>query len=493
MNIMDMMVVEANTDALGISKALLMENAGKCVAQKIFEISKPCKINIYAGTGGNGGDGFVAARYLHNQGFEVELFLIGHQSHISSYEALRNWEVLSKLNIETNNIILNIIEDHSKLVFNNAELVIDAILGTGTQGKLRKPVSKAIDIINNSNCTVIAVDIPTGMDPETGIVEYKAVKADYTITFHKKKNGLNNADNEYVGNIIVCDIGIPKEAELYTGPGDLLRLKQRNINSHKGQNGKVLVLGGSEDYSGAPAFAAISALRSGVDISLIACPKCVTSTIRSYCPDLIVKSLSNNYITFDDIDKIMELSKNADSMVVGCGIGREEETGLALKEIIKKINIPLIIDADALKLLNFDLIKKYKNEIILTPHKTEFETFFGLDVPEKLDKQIKTIIECSKKCKSTILLKGSTDIISNGDKIKLNTTGNPGMTVGGTGDILAGMVGALITHGHDIFEAAYLGSYINGCAGDLAAEDYGYNLIASDILKYIPQIFKKRI
>jgi ADP-dependent NAD(P)H-hydrate dehydratase / NAD(P)H-hydrate epimerase len=493
MNIMDMMVVDENAEALGISKTLLMENAGKCIAQKIFEISKPCKVNIYAGTGGNGGDGFVTARYLLNNGFEVEIFLIGHPSRISSPESLKNWEVLHKLNIETNSIVLNIIEDHSQFGFSSAELVVDAILGTGTKGKIREPVSKAIDIINNSNSTVIAVDIPTGLDPQTGMVEHKAVKADFTVTFHKKKIGLKNADDEYLGDLKVCDIGIPEEAELYTGPGDLLRLNQRNINSHKGQNGNLLVLGGSKDYSGAPALAAISALRSGVDISVIACPKCVTSTIRSYSPDLIVKSLSNNYVTFDDTAKILELSKNANSMVIGCGIGREEETGLALTEMIEKINMPIVIDADALKLLNLDLIKHYRNEVILTPHKAEFKAFFGVDVPKKLDNQIDTILECSKKCKCTVLLKGSTDIISNGDKIKLNSTGNPGMTVGGTGDVLAGIVGALVAQGQEAFEAAYLGSFINGNAGDLAAEEYGYNLIASDIWKYIPQVFKRRI
>ena len=401
---MDMMVVDANTDALGISKALLMENAGKCVAQKIFEISKPCKINIYAGTGGNGGDGFVAARYLHNHGFEVELFLIGHQSHISSYEALRNWEVLSKLNIETNNIILNIIEDHSKLVFNNAELVIDAILGTGTQGKLRKPVSKAIDIINNSNCTVIAVDIPTGMDPETGIVEYKAVKADYTITFHKKKNGLNNADKEYVGNIIVCDIGIPLEAELFTGPGDLLRRGRRDEKSHKGQNGKVLVIGGSKEYSGAPALAALAALGGGADISVVACPQELSSIIRSYSPDLIVHRLSNEFLNPKDTEELIKLSEKFDAVVLGCGIGREEETALAVNDLVVEIGKPMVIDADALKMLGPGVIPRRIHDTVITPHTGEFHEFSGRTPPQDMQDKMEMVKEVALESESTVLL-----------------------------------------------------------------------------------------
>ena len=196
----------------------------------------------------------------------------------------------------------------------------------------------------------------------------------------------------------------------------------------------------------------------------------MVSPVRSYSPDLIVNGLSNNYINFDDTSKILELSENANSMVLGCGIGRKEETGYALNEMIEKIQIPIVIDADALKILDLDLIKKYKNEIVLTPHKAEFKYFFGVDVPEKLDQKIDVLLDSSIECGCTVLLKGVVDVISNGEIVKLNSTGNPGMTVGGTGDVLAGLVGGLIAKGHNAFEAAYLGSFINGAAGDLAAE-----------------------
>ena len=490
MNPKDMMVVDANAEALGIPKSSLMENAGRCVAKKIFKISKPCKVAIFAGTGGNGGDGFVAARYLLNKDFEAEIYLLGRPSLIKSPESRNNWEILQKINVEMNKIKIHIIEDSSQLESTDAEVIIDSILGTGTEGRLREPVSSAVDLINDSNCKVVAVDIPTGLDPKTGSVDHKAVRADSTVTFHRAKDGLKNADDEYVGTVNVCDIGIPKEAEIYTGKGDLLRLKKRDCNSHKGQNGNVIIVGGSYDYSGAPALAAISALRSGVDLSVVACPQSVVSPVRSYSPDLIVKGLSNSYINFDDTSKILELSENADLMILGCGIGRREETGLALNEMIEKIQIPIVIDADALKILDIDLIKKYNKEIVLTPHKAEFKSFFGVDVPEKLDQKIDVILDSSKECGCTVLLKGVVDVISNGETVKLNSTGNPGMTVGGTGDLLAGLVGGLIAQGHEAFEAAYLGSYINGAAGDLAAEYYGYNFVASDILKYIPLIFR---
>jgi hydroxyethylthiazole kinase-like uncharacterized protein yjeF len=490
MDTIDMRVIDANAEAMGILKSSLMENAGKCIAEKVFEISKSCKVAIFAGTGGNGGDGFVAARHLLNKGFDVDIYLLGQTFNIKSSESQNNWKILQEISKKTDSMNIHLIEDTSQLESVDSDITVDAILGTGTEGKLREPISSAVDIINNSNGIVIAVDIPTGLNPQTGKVEDKAVEADFTVTFHKKKSGIENAETKYVGSVRVCDIGIPTEAELFTGPGDLLRLKKREKNSHKGQNGRVLIVGGSSEYSGAPALAALSSLRSGADLSVIACPKSVASPIRSYSLDLIVKSLSDNYITFDDTSRLLELSEEADVMVLGCGIGREEETGLALNEMIEKLQVPIIIDADALKILDLDVISKYRSEIILTPHKAEFKAFFGIGVPENLNQKIDVVSDASRECKCTVLLKGVVDIISNGESVKLNSTGNPGMTVGGTGDLLAGIVGSLMAQGHNAYEAAYLGSFINGSAGDIAKKDFGYNFLASDILKYIPRIFR---
>ncbi|MFZ0442629.1 MAG: NAD(P)H-hydrate dehydratase [Methanobacterium sp.] len=490
MDTIDMRVIDANAEAMGILKSSLMENAGKCIAEKVFEISKSCKVSIFAGTGGNGGDGFVAARYLLNKDFDVDIYLLGNTLNIKSSESQNNWKILQEISKETNSMNIHLIEDTSQLESVDSDITVDAILGTGTKGKLREPISSAVDFINSSNGIVIAVDIPTGLNPQTGKVDDRAVEADFTVTFHKKKSGIEYAETKYVGSVNVCDIGIPIEAELFTGPGDLLRLKKREKNSHKGQNGKVLIVGGSSEYSGAPALAALSSLRSGADLSVVACPKSVASPIRSYSPDLIVKSLSDNYITFDDTSRLLELSEEADVMVLGCGIGMEDETGLALNEMIEKLQVPIIIDADALKILDLDVISKYRGEIILTPHKTEFKTFFGIDLPKNLNQKINVVSDASRECKCTVLLKGVVDIISNGESVKLNSTGNPGMTVGGTGDILAGIVGGLMAQGHKAYEAAYLGSFINGSAGDIAKKDFGYNFLASDILKYIPRIFR---
>ena len=485
----DMMVADANADAMGIPRTSLMENAGRCLSNGLTKYKEPCKVAIYAGNGGNGGDGFVAARYLINRGFEVEVFLLSDPALIKSREASLNWKVLQSMNQGTSPLKLELVRDSSELHPTDAEVVVDALLGTGVKGKLREPVSTAVDIINQSEGFKVAVDVPTGVDPASGMVTDKAVQADVTITFHKVKVGLNIASVEYVGNIEVGDIGIPAEAELFTGPGDLLRIKKRDDESHKGQNGKVLVIGGSKEYSGAPALAALASLAAGADIVVVACPRELSPVIRSYSPDIIVHSLSNDFLNPKDTDELVELSEKFDAVVIGCGIGRESETALAVNDLVVEIENPMVIDADALKLVGPGVLPRRVHETVITPHAGEFREFSGIGAPLDMHDKIHVVKEVSRESETTVVLKGAVDIVARNDRLKLNRTGNPGMTVGGTGDCLAGLTGALLAQGHDGFEAAFLGAYINGSAGDIAAKEYGYNFKATDILDFIPRAF----
>ncbi len=485
----DMMVADANAEDLGILKSALMENAGKSIADHIINSLDPCKVTIFAGNGGNGGDGFVAARHLLNNGYNVEVLFLGNPNRIKSKETLQNWIAIQNINTGLNKLNLKIIEDSAALKKVDSTVIIDAMLGTGIKGKIKEPISSAIDTINNSTGIKIAVDVPSGLDPLTGEVHDKAVESDFTITFHKIKSGLKKAEINYVGNIVLYDIGIPEEAETFLGKGDLLRLKKRAFTSHKGNNGTVLVVGGSYDYSGAPTLAGLSAFKSGVDLVYVACPESVSATIRSYSPDLIVNTLYHDYIVEEDVNKLIELSKKADSLVIGCGMSRETETELALNEFVEEIETPMLIDADALKLLDLDLIKE-KNQVIVTPHSAEFKALFGVKIPESLEDKIETVTQAAHENNCVVLLKGALDIISNGQKTRLNKTGNPGMTVGGTGDCLAGLTGGLLAKGHDAFEAACLGAYINGKAGDMASVKYEYHFMASDMVKYIDDAFR---
>jgi len=200
--------------------------------------------------------------------------------------------------------------------------------------------------------------------------------------------------------------------------------------------------------------------------------------------------LSEDFLNPKDTEEIVKLSENFDSVVIGCGIGREDETSLAVNDLVVEIEKPIVIDADALRLIGPGVLPRRNKETVITPHAGEFMEFSGFGAPEDLEGRIKVVEEVSRESETTILLKGVLDIIAHNDKMKLNSTGNPGMTVGGTGDCLAGLVGGLLAQGHDGYEAAFLGAYINGKAGDLAVEEYGFNFTASDLLKFIPKAFK---
>ncbi len=485
----DMMVVDANAEAMGISRSSLMENAGCSLAQKIVDLVEPGRVTIFAGVGGNGGDGFVAARHLLNYGFTVEVLLLGHPCQFKSTETRNNWQVLERIDSRLSDLELTVVTDASQIKETGSDILIDALLGTGARGKIREPFATAIDVLNQSKGIKVTVDIPSGLDPLTGVVLHKAVKADHTITFHRKKIGLEKASADYVGTLHVCDIGIPRDAEVYAGPGDLLRLHKRDQNSHKGQNGRVMVIGGSKDYSGAPALAALAALGAGADISIVTCPKIVASNIRSFSPDLMVKSLPYDVILPSDVDNILKLAENVDSVVMGCGIGTEDGTKVAVNQIIEHIKKPVLLDADALKLVDRGLITD-KLELVLTPHSSEFKSVFSKEVPKKLEDKIGLIRNITLKNSFTVLLKGNTDVIGQNGLFRLNKTGNPGMTVGGTGDCLAGLVGGLMAQGHSGFQASLLGAYINGTAGDMALDNFGHNFTATQLIGFLPQVMK---
>jgi NAD(P)H-hydrate epimerase len=250
-----------------------------------------------------------------------------------------------------------------------------------------------------------------------------------------------------------------------------------------------MVIGGSKDYSGAPALAALAALGAGADISIVTCPKIVASNIRSFSPDLMVKSLPYDVILPSDVDNILKLADNVDSVVMGCGIGTEDGTKVAVNQIIEHIKKPVLLDADALKLVDRGLITD-KLELVLTPHSSEFKSVFSKEVPKKLEDKIGLIRNITLKNSFTVLLKGNTDVIGQNGLFRLNKTGNPGMTVGGTGDCLAGLVGGLMAQGHSGFQASLLGAYINGTAGDMALDNFGHNFTATQLIGFLPQVMK---
>ncbi|MCK5661574.1 MAG: NAD(P)H-hydrate epimerase, partial [Methanosarcinales archaeon] len=376
-----------NCEYLGIQKVQLMESAGASVAQEIKghyrkqqkEITHSpddAKYNIvmFAGTGNNGGDAFVAARHLAVlNAFSVSVVLLGHDRDIKTDEARSNFRVQ-----DTDSITVFKITDSSMLaslsdVIQSADCIVDAMLGTGIKGKVREPASTAIDIINGSSAFKIAVDVPSGCDGDTGRYD-KTVFADTTITFHRMKPGIKDA--KCAGTVKVVPIGIPDSAFRYVGLGDLMMMGARNPMSHKGQSGRVLIIGGGA-YTGAPALAALGALRTGADIVTVAAPASVSRGVQAMSANIIVRSLSGDRLCDDDIPLLEPLIKEHDCVVIGMGLGKGCDS--VVSKVVGMCD-RVVIDADA---ITGEVIASLQDpkcgaDAIITPHVGEFKRLADL-------------------------------------------------------------------------------------------------------------------
>jgi NAD(P)H-hydrate epimerase len=303
------------------------------------------------------------------------------------------------------------------------------------------------------------------------------VKADLVVSLHKKKVGFKN----YRGEVKVADIGIPSFFEKISGPGDL-RILSRAPSTHKGDNGRILIVGGGE-YFGAPVLTAFAALRTGADIATLAVPERIAKIVSSFSPNLIVRKLSGDFLRMEHVPLIKKLLKKHDVLTIGMGLGEEGETKAAIPEILQERK-KTVVDADAL------IKTKFQKGTILTPHAGEFMELYG-KLPEGLSERMERVREISKKEGVVVLLKGVEDIISDGERVKINRTGNAGMTVGGSGDVLSGIVSALYALTSDPLRAASGGAFLSGVAGDLAYEEKRIGLLPTDIIEKIPYAIKK--
>lgn len=485
-----MKALEMNGEYFGVSILQMMENAGQAIATELDSrlTDEKSKIIIFAGVGGNGGDGFVAARHLACFGRDVTLVLVGRPDQIQREEVKNNWEA-TRFMTDT---LQTIIAGDSILIPNlDADIVLDALLGIGARGPLRPPILHAVKRINELHGFKVAVDVPTGVNADTGAVSNDAVKADLTITFHRPKRGLYEA-KAYVGELVVANIGLPNEVETHVGPGDVsLVWKTRTPVSHKGDFGRLLVVGGSETYSGAPALAALAALRVGVDIAYIASPLQTAHDIASMFPSFITVKLEGDWLSPRNVTTVKRFINRSTAVVLGPGVGLHKETFEAVHELTKIIEdakIPLLLDADGLKAFS-EIKHKVDFPLVLTPHAGEYQILTGDELPEATHQKVVHVKKTARELGAVILLKGPVDIITDGERVKLNKYAhNPGMTVGGTGDVLSGIVGALLSQGFNPFHSAAAGAFINGAAGDFVAYERGYHLLPTDLIEVIPKV-----
>jgi NAD(P)H-hydrate epimerase len=466
----EVLVLDRNSEFYGVKTSMLMENAGRGVADVVKNIGKK-NVLIFCGLGNNGGDGFVASRYLMET-CNVKVILLGSPDKIKTENAKENYRKIKNIVEEIDDVTVS---DEIK----KSDILVDSMLGVGISGRVRQPYLKCINSINKFKKTVVSVDVPTGIGTKN------SVKPKITVTFHDVKEGMNKKNS---GKIIIKKIGIPEEAEKYAGPGEMVYYPKPRKSSHKGENGVVLVIGGGP-YSGAPALAALAAYRTGADLVHIATPEKTYSIVASYSPNFIVHPLSSDILVEEDVKHLLKLSSKADSVIVGPGLGNMEETKKAVKTFVKKCSKPLVVDASAFDALTINDIKN-KNGVI-TPHRNEFKRLTNTSLSNNLENNVKVVKSWAKKIKMTILLKRSIDIISDGEKTRLNRTGNPGMAVGGTGDVLSGIVGGLLAKNVSSFNAARVAAFMNGFAGDLAFEEKSYSIMATDVVEKIPEVLKR--
>jgi len=465
----EMAVVDENAAALGVPQKQLMESSGHAVARAVESITDDgASVAIVAGRGNNGGDAFVAARFLDE--YDLRVLLLGRPETITTDIARENWDALQRGEYDTEEV-----RDASQCDLGDPDVIVDAMLGTGISGDLREPARTAAEAMNDHDATVLSVDVPSGLDAEAGTLADSAVDADEVVTFHDTKPGLDDLD----ATVTVADIGIPAAAETFVERGDLQRLV-RDPASHKGQNGEVLVIGGGP-YTGAPALSAQAALRAGADLVRVSCPRTVARELQGYNENLIVRPFEGEHLAPLHVDTIYDLAVDHDSIVLGPGLGDDEATLDAVGDLLGRYDGTAVVDADALQ-----VVPETDTDagLLCTPHQGELEAMGGKtasDWQERAD----LVERFAAQIGQTLLVKGPYDIVSDGEVTRVSRTGNPGMTVGGTGDVLAGTAGALAAT-QPIRHAGAIGAYAAGRAGDIVVEERGFGLVATDLLDALP-------
>ncbi|HER24288.1 MAG TPA: NAD(P)H-hydrate dehydratase [Candidatus Atribacteria bacterium] len=489
-----------------ISGLDLMENAGFKIFQSLKEIYPDLrlkKIIIFSGSGNNGGDGFVVTRYLHNYGVKVKVFLLAPFHKIKD-EAGENLNIIDKMGIELLEVETVKIEEIQKTI-QDSDLIIDAILGTGLQGKVTGLKADIINLINRVNRDVVAIDVPSGLNADSGKIEGPCIKATHTITLALPKIGLMLFPGaSFAGKVRVEDIGIPSSLlqnnKIKTNiiTEEIVRsiLPFRSACSHKGSFGKVLILAGSVGMTGAAYLSSEAAMRSGAGIVLLGIPQSLNPIMEIKLTEVMTLPLAETKkqsLAEDAEEAILGPMKDFSVLGIGPGISRELETQRLVRKIIEKSNIPLVIDADAIFALSkeLSLLKKVKIPPVITPHPGEMATLINKDIGYVLDHQLAIAREIAQEFRVIVVLKGARTIITNKEgEVYINIGDNSGMATGGAGDVLTGIISSLIAQGADSFSAAIAGVYIHSLAGDLARQLKGERgMIAGDILSQVPYAF----
>jgi hydroxyethylthiazole kinase-like uncharacterized protein yjeF len=493
----------------GIPSLILMENAGLRTLEVIEEIlgeTKNRMIIILAGKGNNGGDGLVIARHLINSGAVVETYLTGQEEELT-HDSRINYEILLKMGGRI--LPLSNEKDLDRLMLSlmNADLIVDALYGIGFKGSLNQFDSRLVKMVNWCRAPVVAVDIPSGVEADTGRVNGDAIKASHTVTFALPKIGLVlEPGKEYAGTLSVADISIPAvllednsiKTNLINEAMLSALLKPRTANSHKGTYGHALLVGGSAGMAGAIMMASQAALRTGAGLVTAAVPESLTAVIDSSLLEVMTAPLAQtgqSTIAPEALPAIENLLGTVSVCAIGPGMSRYPEAGTIMRYVLERSGIPLVIDADGLNALEKDaaILKDRQVPIVLTPHPGEMARLTGKTIEEIQSGRLEIAQAFAQEWGVTLVLKGNKTTIANpSGEVYINISGNPGMATAGSGDVLTGIITGLIAQGLKPQDAAFAGVYLHGLAGDLAAQIKGeWGLIAGDLISCLPEVLKR--
>lgn len=493
----------------GIPGVVLMENAGRTTfhfLQAHLEEVAGLSVCVVAGPGNNGGDGYVIARYLINHGADVQTFLLSPREKIKG-DALINLQVLEKM---TSRIYP--ISDEESLhaaadVWKQADVVVDAILGTGLSSEVRSPYREAVELINEAYGICLAVDIPSGLDSNTGQVLGVAVRADLTATYGFRKLGTALYPGKgYCGHVAVVDISIPlpaiendpPTARLYEEPDAEEYFELRSDpQAHKGIFGHLLVIGGSPGKTGAPAMAARAASRMGAGLVTVGVPASLNPILEAKLTEEMTEPLAEaipGYLGTQCADRVLALCTGKQCLVLGPGLSTAEGISELVTAILKNYDGSIVIDADGLNALagNMEVLKESRARIVLTPHPGEMGRLTGLSSREVQHDRVGLARNMASEYGISVILKGAATVTAfpEGDVV-INSTGNPWMASGGQGDALSGILGGLLVQGISHETALPFGVYLHGLAADAIVEQTGAApVLATDIIEMLPMLLE---
>ncbi|NLI41057.1 MAG: NAD(P)H-hydrate dehydratase [Caldisericales bacterium] len=504
--------IDGQTSArFGVPSMLLMENAGASlcdIATDEFQTKNPV---IVCGKGGNGGDGFVCARHLAMEGIQTKVFLLGKSEELIGDQAV-NFGILAKgfsgfIELYVGETDQNLGRLSQSL--RKADLVIDCMLGTGLSEAPKGVISQAIELVNSVNVSVLSCDIPSGVDGSTGKVPGLAVQADVTCTFGLPKIGhLLFPGASKVGKLLLTNVGFPKvllddpyiEANVLTLKEALWLLPERIQSGHKGSFGKVLIIGGSAEFPGAPVLSGLGSLRGGSGLTTVLVPGPIYQSVAGRYPEMIVKMApadENGAFSGDAAEVALKAAFDANCIVIGPGLSRSPGLSHFIGEVLGKIEAPIIVDADALNVLarspgSLLLRAEHGWPTILTPHWGEAGRF-GTVASDVTTDPVATARRFSTRYGSITVLKSARTIVASpSGQYYINTTGNSALSKGGSGDVLSGLVASFVSQGLAPFDASVLGCHLFGLAGEMASKEHTeYGTISTDVANSIPKAIQE--